>query len=208
MASQKIEQEAVDVMFGGPEKFQARIDAFIKALENHAKSEGEPMPTEHGVIEQIVRRYGGSYEIVPTPKREFRDVAEDYKPVPPPAVPPVTVESTLADRIADLAEIRFQRQMDGIVYKGHPIPGDPQSLNALMSILIASAAEDNVTVRWKDGDGSYFTIDKSDVHAMIKSIRKLTQDCYDNEYRILTLLKAETTIDRINRVKLITGWPA
>lgn len=68
---QKIERAAVDhPILGGEKSMRARIAAFQDALKDHSKTIGVPAPTEHNIIEHIVRNHAGEFEIVEPPETE------------------------------------------------------------------------------------------------------------------------------------------
>lgn len=47
----------------GRELVNARIASFTQALADHASTEGVPAPTDHPLIERIVRGHGGQYTV-------------------------------------------------------------------------------------------------------------------------------------------------
>ena len=51
----------------GRELVNARIAAFRAAVAEHALTEGIPAPTDHPLIERIVREHGGEYSVVDPP---------------------------------------------------------------------------------------------------------------------------------------------
>lgn len=206
--TQLIERAAVDAVFGGAENLDAQIAGFQKALKAHAKSKGKPAPTAHGVVEVIVRNHDGKYQIVDPPKKEFEDVSKNFVPTQPPPPPPeLTFEEQKQAKLSDLRDLRFNRQMEGVTYKGHPFNGDPLTLNAFMSAILA-AGDENFVVIWKDANGDFLGLERSDMVAAVKLIRELTQACFNNEYRLSKIINAAADPRALAKVNITAGWPA
>ena len=70
----KISRAVMDAL-GGEEIFDASVERYVKALEAHAETEGQPAPAANPIIEDLVANYDG-YEIdEPIPLPPKLDVA-------------------------------------------------------------------------------------------------------------------------------------
>lgn len=205
---QKIDEEVVKNLFGSTEMLDKEIATYKDALVRFTTTEGEPAPTTSPVVEIIVKRHGGAYEVVAMPPQpEPEDVSKGYVPIQPPPEPKKDLEQLRVEKKDLLADTRYNRVMDGIVYKGHPFAGDPLTINSFMAALLASDGMSNYLARWKDAAGNYIELERSDMLVIIKAIRTMTQACYDNEFRIIALLDGAQTILALSRINLTGGWP-
>lgn len=206
--TQLIERAAVEQVFGSKENLDAQIKEFKDALKAHSKSKNKPAPTAHGVVEVIVRQHNGKYDIVDPPKQEFVDVGANRQPVGQFYEEPSYTFGQLKEmRLSDLADLRYNRQMEGVSYKNHDFNGDPLTLNALMAALLGAEDEVNILVVWKDARGDFVELEKADMVAIVKLIRDLTQACFNNENRLTKLIKATNDERALSRVNITTGWP-
>lgn len=204
---QLIEEEAVNVFFGGEEGLKTRVQHFQRALEYHSKTVDVPAPTEHPVVELIVRKFGGRFKVVPTPKPEPEPEPEVIKEeVPPPPSPP-TLDELKTELMEQVRSLRDNRIASGVDYKGHRFSGSPDAVQAMMATLMATEDQPNVLVRWKDKNWKYIELERMDFVVIIKLVRKLTQECFDNEYRLNQLIEKATSKARLNKVDPYSGWP-
>lgn len=206
---QMIEAKSVDALFGSKAGLDKAIVSFQKALEKHAKTEGKPAPSAHPFVEIIVREHHGQYEMVKLAEPVMDDVAKNFVRIPdtPAEDTPMTLDDMKSDMIYRLNDVRYNRQMDGVTYKGNSYNGDPLTVNALMAAYLASEDTPNILVRWKDNRGGYSELERTDMLVLIKLIRKLTQTCFDNEYRLTMLIKTAPDEQQLKRVNITTGWP-
>jgi hypothetical protein len=206
--TQKIERAAVEAVFGSSAELDRQIADFAKALKTHAKTKNKPAPTAHGVVEVIVRNHAGKYEIVEPPVEHFEDVAKNFVPTAEPPPPKrMTLEEFRTERLSELRDLRYNRQMDGVVYKNHPFNGDPLTLNAIMATLLAEEDAAGILVLWKDADGEFLELNRTDMVAIVKLIRDLTQACFNNENRLQKLVRAADNERSLGKINLTAGWP-
>lgn len=201
----KIDREAVDQLFGGNEGLDASITAYTLALKAHAKTVGVPAPIAHQFVEIIVKQHGGKYSVVEPPEPE--PVPEPPAPEPEPPVPEKTLDEVKEEVRRALSGLRYQKVRDGVTYKGHEFYGDPVSVNALVSTLVATEGEANILIRWKGKKGDFAELERVDLQVLLKLIRKRTQACFDNEFLLAKKIQAANGTKAIGAIDFNAGWP-
>lgn len=199
----KIELAALE-MFGGEQVLRDRIEAFITARRDHKFTENIPAPTEHPVIEEIVQRFGGHFEIAddPIPPPPPEPVIEPIPGPPPPPEP--TFEELLDQRYAQLAFVRNRARNSGVVYDGHRFSSDALTLAELLA-----AKDIGGPVKWKTIDRQFVTLGKNEISALIAAIRSHAQKCFDREAHIIgTRLQRMSNIETLKAFDATEAWDA
>lgn len=204
----RIEREAVDILFGGNEGLDAAIKAYSLALKAHAKSVNIPAPTTHPFVERIVREHAGQYIVVEPPEEEK---APEPEPDPVKAAE-IPADPTLAEikekARRTLSDLRHRKVREGVTYKGYSFWGDPMSVYAIVTALMAIEDEGNILLRWKAKRGEFAELERVDLRVLLKLIHKRTQLCFDTERAITQMIRAASTAEEIEAIDFSAGWPA
>lgn len=128
------------------------------------------------------------------------------------AWPPVpTLNEAKAARLAELANIRWQREVGGItfVYEGNPvpIPTDRESrAEAFIAAQLASAAP-GYTRKIKVANGLFIEADAATIIGVAGLIDQHVQACFNNEADITALILAAASVEAVQAIDLTVGWP-
>jgi hypothetical protein len=119
-----------------------------------------------------------------------------------------TLDEAKAERLALLAERRWQAETSGVVIGGVSVPTDAGMQLKITGARLAAEADSSYTVRWKVGAGAFVTLDASAVIGLSNSVRAHVQACFDNEAALSAQIIAATTNAAADAVDIAAGWPA
>jgi hypothetical protein len=94
------------------------------------------------------------------------------------------------------AHARQKRIESDITVNGLPFSTDPLTYGSLNSAFIYTQAKTASTFSWKLPDGSFITLDKTDIAALHDASNRFAQDCYKCEDTTLDGIEAGTITDR------------
>lgn len=119
---------------------------------------------------------------------------------------PIPLDELRAERLAELAEIRYAREIGGTAYNGWPLNTDRASQGkAVGAYAMASNGLWPTGSAWKFADGVARALTAGQVQQMALSIAAHVQACFDREAALAETLRA--SLDPLS-VDLMTGWPA
>jgi hypothetical protein len=120
--------------------------------------------------------------------------------ITPPEPPPVTLESTKAAKLAELANWRYQREISGIMLGGARIKTDRES-QATISGAYSSLKDGLITsVDWKADNGQWITIGLLEMTAIAQAVAVHVQQCFALEKGYVDQVTAATTIEEVQAV--------
>jgi len=191
----KIERAAID-LYGGPEKLDADIFTFTKALKDHAKTIGQPAPTAHPFVEQIVRESGGKYEVI--------------EPVSIDPIDPVRLFEDLQDEaFFNLQKQRNRAMVSGVQLNGITFKSDAVALTSLLATKFEiddQSDKSTWSTHWRVGPGNYVRIVASDVDFLIGAIRKKHAKAFARERELSDLIMSANTSKALTNIDLTKGW--
>lgn len=112
----------------------------------------------------------------------------------------LNLEQFKAEKIAKLANARWQEETGGYIYKGHEFHSDRESQDRFFQAYIASLSDPNFTVTWKTKDG-WLEMTASDFIALYNEFQTFLQGLYQKEKNLQALVEAATTIDGLNEIE-------
>ena len=89
----------------------------------------------------------------------------------------------------------------GIRVAGVSVQTDDHSQQRITGAALAAALDPQTEINWKTADGSFVTLDASQIIAIAQAVRLHVQACFDREADLLSALDAGLTYT------LDEGWP-
>lgn len=120
-------------------------------------------------------------------------------------VEPIPAEDLRAERLAELAAVRYQAETRGIEVAGLPVQTDRESRPNLIAAYAAAAAGLRAEgCVWKFADGVARAVSAETLMAMATAVLDHVQRCYDQEAVLAEIVRAS---DNPLALDLHTGWP-
>ncbi len=116
-----------------------------------------------------------------------------------------TIKSTLKD---ELASIRYDHEIDGVIVNGQTILTDRESQATIASAKLYSDANPDKAISWKAASG-WTALDNATITATAKAVGDYVQACFDREKELSEAIDAATTVDELIDVatQFSEGWP-
>jgi len=116
---------------------------------------------------------------------------------------PLTLELAKANKIAELADNRWQAEESSVRVYGALISTNRDSRAALnnASMLLQSGAVE--TVSWKAANGTWLDLDANEMTSVVQAVALYVETCFTTEKQLVALVKAATTIEAVEAIK----WP-
>lgn len=120
--------------------------------------------------------------------------------VVPPEPPPVTLESVKADKLAEVANWRYMREVGGIDVGGVSVKTDRES-QATISGAYSSLKDGLIaSVDWKTSDGSFVVLGLQEVTAIAQAVAAHVQDCFTKEKTLVEQVNVAATIEAVQAI--------
>jgi len=114
---------------------------------------------------------------------------------------PDELESYRAKIKGRLAAIRYDKETN------HPVVDTSRSSQAMINgAWTMSQINPDIMINFKNMDGTWSEVGKSDIHTLALVVGTYVQKCFDNEMRIHALLDQATSKYEIDSVQLLSGW--
>jgi len=176
-----IDEATVIANFGSEDDLAKAVTAFQTAREAHAKTEGKPAPTAHAIVEAIVIRHAGKYEV----ERPGVVTATKRSKMP--------IEELRSTMLAELAQLRWSYANAGIGYNGMIIPSDAVTEGRLVAALAVAKGDPRYRLNWKVGARRFEQFSVSDIEEILRRIREHVQRAFDRERDLMaTILDAKS----------------
>jgi len=116
------------------------------------------------------------------------------------------VDLIRADKIADLAAYRYDRETAGIIVNGARIKTDRESQAMINGAKAYSDLNEAITIDWKSENG-WVTIDRTTILIIAQAVAAHVQACFNRERVHAEAINALTTASEIRDYDFTTGWP-
>lgn len=189
----KIERAAVD-LYGGPDKLDADIFTFKKALKDHAETIGQAAPTAHPFVERIVRESGGKYKVI-------EPVVPTIEPEP---IKPL--DELQAEAFEKLKSLRAKAANQGVRLHGVLFSSKGESLTAMIAAKMEADQSTDWQTRWRVGPGQYVLVRAAEVEFLIAAIRSLHSKAFAREMELSDLVLSANTPEALAKIDLTKGW--
>lgn len=111
-------------------------------------------------------------------------------------------------KLAQLADRRWEAETGGIVLGGVPIKTDRESTAKITAAYVQASANPSFTVRWKVDTGVFVTLDAATIIAIGDAVTAHVQACFDNEDVLTTAIRAAEDLVALDAIDIEAGWPA
>jgi len=121
----------------------------------------------------------------------------------------INIEQLKAEKIAKIAELRWQEETGGYMYNGHEFHSDRESQDRVFQAYIASINEPTFTTIWKTKTGwldwktktGWLEMTASDFITLYNEFQVFLQGLYQKEKALQEQVEAATTIEELEAVK-------
>ncbi len=118
-----------------------------------------------------------------------------------------TLEEFRAQKLADLAALRWEKETGGTLFNGMPVATDAVSQTKYIGAVVGAQIDPDAVINWKMADGAFVTLDTAAITAVAMAVRAHVQACFDREAELKAEIEAASTAEGITAVDLSTGWP-
>ena len=116
------------------------------------------------------------------------------------AAPSQTLESVKADKLAQIAQWRYGREIAGVVIDGALISTDRES-QAKLSAAYSSLKDGLLSsINWKTQSGSFVVLDAQSIGAVAGAVAQHVQSCFDAEMALVAQVNTAASIEAVNAV--------
>lgn len=119
-----------------------------------------------------------------------------------------TLEELRAQKIAELAALRWKRETSGTTFSGIALATDAVSQTKYIGAVVGAQIDPSAVVKWKMAGGSFVELDATAMTAVAMAVRAHVQACFDNEATLYPLIEAAETKEALDAVDIHVGWPA
>lgn len=116
--------------------------------------------------------------------------------------PPVTLESSKAQKLAEIANWRYIRECAGVYANGVSFATDRTSRLQMVSTYIAMSDTAGEVVEWKAAAGNWVTLTKAGLLETIKAVEGHVQQAFNDEQNLAAQVLSAQTIDEVNAIAL------
>lgn len=111
-----------------------------------------------------------------------------------------TLEFAKADKLAQIAQWRYGREIAGVVIDGALISTDRES-QAKLSAAYSSLKDGLLsTINWKTQSGSFVVLDAQSIGAVAGAVAQHVQSCFDAEMALVAQVNTAASIEAVNAV--------
>ncbi len=119
----------------------------------------------------------------------------------------IPLSEVQAQRLAELAAIRYQHETAGITLSGMTIETDRESQALITGAWSFSQLNPAVLIDWKATTG-WIQIDAATIAGIAGAVAAHVQACFSAERAHAEAIAALETVDAVAGYDLTTGWPA
>ncbi len=126
-------------------------------------------------------------------------------PTPPAPVP--TFEGLKEKKLADLANVRWQKETGGTTYNSMSLATDSESQTKYVGAVVAAQLSPLISLQWKLADGTFVTLDATAITEIAMAVRAHIQACFDREAQLLAEIETSTNKTELDAIDINVGWP-
>lgn len=112
----------------------------------------------------------------------------------------LNLEQFKAEKIAKLANARWQEETGGYIYNGHEFHSDRESQDRVFQAYMASLNNPNFAATWKTKTG-WLDMTAKDFIALYNEFQTFLQDLYKKEKTLQEKVRTVTTIKELEALK-------
>lgn len=119
----------------------------------------------------------------------------------------VDLTTAKAQKLADLADLRWRMETSGIILNGVPVATDDRSKLLILGKRTKAAADPDMTFQWKAPTG-FVTLTAAQMLAIADAVEAHVQGCFTREGVLAAQVEAATTLAELGAIDITSGWPA
>jgi hypothetical protein len=118
----------------------------------------------------------------------------------------IPLSEVKAQRINELASLRYQHETAGITLNGATIKTDRESQALITGAYAYSQLDPAALIDWKATTG-WIQIDATAIAGIATAVACHVQDCFSNERTLSEAIAAAESVDAVQQIDLTIGWP-
>jgi hypothetical protein len=111
-----------------------------------------------------------------------------------------------AQRLAELAALRYEKETAGIILNGATIETNRESQALINGAWSYSQLNPTVLIDWKAESG-WIQIDAATIAGIAGAVAAHVQACFSNERTLSEAINAAETVAAVQAIDLTIGWP-
>lgn len=119
----------------------------------------------------------------------------------------IPLSEVQAQRLNELAALRYQHETAGITLNGTVIETDRESQALITGAYSYSLLNPSVLIDWKAESG-WIQIDAATIAGIAGAVASHVQACFSNERTLSEAIMSAETVEAVQAIDLTTGWPA
>lgn len=128
----------------------------------------------------------------------------DYYEVVDKTPPTPTFDELKAQKRAEIAAARYEREIAGVTVNGIPIDTGRDSQALITGAALAAMLDENYSLNWKTENG-FIHLTAPEIIAVAQAVRAHVQACFDREGELAALVDAAETKEDLDEI--IISWP-
>jgi len=161
---------------------------------------GTRLPYEGEGIEAVIRKYAPVNLWVLNNTPVVTPAAGTKGEFKAPEPPPVTLESVKADKKAQIADWRWNREVGGVNFGDAKIRTDRESQAQITSTLTSLEQSLLTSVDFKAQDGTWITLTLDEVQAVARVVAQHVQQLFTVERQLVEMVDAAETIEEVRAI--------
>ncbi len=108
---------------------------------------------------------------------------------------------------AAATELRWQKEIAGILINGVPVATDDRSKTLILGKRAKARENPDMTFRWKAASGDWVELTGTQIIAIADAVADHVQACFDREGELHDAIDAAETAEAVLAVDITIGWP-
>lgn len=121
-----------------------------------------------------------------------------------PLPPEPTLDERKAQKKAEIASARYEREIAGVEVNGITIDTGRDSQALITGAALAAMLDENYSLNWKTANG-FIHLTAPEIIAVAQAVRAHVQACFDREAELCALVDAAETKEDLDEI--IISWP-
>ena len=126
----------------------------------------------------------------------------------PPRAVPANFDDARAQKLQDLAVVRYAHETGGTSLAGAPLATDEKTILYLTASQASAKDDPNFSIRWKFGAGQFETLNAPAIEMAAATARAHVQACFDHEDTLTAQILAAADLEALDAIDITLGWPA
>lgn len=133
-----------------------------------------------------------------TQKATIEDKGDYYEVV---ALPEPTFDELKAQKKAEIASARYEREIAGVEVNGITIDTGRDSQALITGAALAAVIDSHYSLNWKTAVG-FIHLTAPEIIAVAQAVRTHVQSCFDKEGELVALVDAAQTAEELDAIEI------